>query len=67
MRGVTSVTFQPHQILHLPHKKTRMLDPRRTGATQNDHPKSDRNLVKTAEASFTVRGRSENDPSMIRP
>ena len=35
-------------------------------ATQNDHSKSDRNLLKTAEASFTVRSRSEHDPRMIR-
>ena len=31
--------------------------PNTAPATQNDHPKSDRNLLKTAETSFTVRGR----------
>ena len=28
MRGATGITIQPHQILRLPHKMTRMLDPR---------------------------------------
>ena len=40
--------------------------PNTAPVTQNDHPKSDRNLLKTAETSFPMRGRSENDPSMIR-
>ena len=35
-------------------------------ATQNDHPTSRRNLRKTAETSFPMRGRSETVPSMIR-
>ena len=35
-------------------------------ATKNDRPKSQRNLLKTAETSFPMRGRSEHDPTMIR-
>ena len=41
--------------------------PNTAPATKNDRPKSQRNLLKTDETSFTMRGRSENDPSMIRP
>ena len=41
--------------------------PNTAPATQNDHPTSDRNLMKTAETSFTMRDRSETDPTMIRP
>ena len=33
-------------------------------ATNNDSPKFERNLLKTAETSFTMRGRSEHDPRM---
>ena len=40
--------------------------PNTAPVTQNDHPKSDRNLLKTAETSFPMRGRSENDPSTVR-
>ena len=36
-------------------------------ATQNDHLTSSRNLRKTGETSFPMWGRSENDPSIIRP
>ena len=36
-------------------------------STQNDHPTSGRNLQKTAKTSFPMRGRSDHDPSMIRP
>ena len=35
-------------------------------ATKNDRPKCDRNLVKTDETSFTMRGRSETDPRPFR-
>ena len=41
--------------------------PNTAPATKNDRPKSQRNLLKTDETSFPMRGRSENDPSMIRP
>ena len=41
--------------------------PNTAPATQNDHPTSDRNLLKTAETSFPMRDRSEHDPRMIRP
>ena len=40
--------------------------PNTAPATQNDRPKSDRNLLKTAETQFPMRRRSENDPTMIR-
>ena len=40
--------------------------PNTAPATQNDHPTSGRNLRKTAETSFPMRGRSETVPSMIR-
>ena len=40
--------------------------PNTAPATQNDHPTSDRNLLKTAEVAFPMRDRSENDPTMIR-
>ena len=41
--------------------------PNTAPATQNDHPTSGRNLRKTAKTSFPMRGRSDHDPSMIRP
>ena len=40
--------------------------PNTAPATKNDRPKSQRNLLKTAETSFPMRGRSEHDPRMIR-
>ena len=123
MRGATSITLQPHQILRLPRKKSLVFDPRHiwnviynarsnmhhlptspnaAPATKNDahhwlswhmqrhlqcaeqqaspsnltkycachaklHSKSKKNLPKTAEASIPMRGRSEHDPTMIRP
>ena len=53
MRGATGVTIQPHQILRLPRKMT-----------LQDFKE---NLQKTDETSFPMRGRSEHDPTMIRP
>ena len=41
--------------------------PNTAPATKNDRPKSQRNLLKTAETSFPMCGRSEHDPTMIRP
>ena len=41
--------------------------PNTAPATKNDRPKSQRNLLKTDETSFPMRGRSDHDPSMIRP
>ena len=88
MRGATGVTIQPHQILHLSGRKTRILSlhhiwnliynarsnqchppnsPNTAPATQNDHLTSGRTLRKTGETSFPMRGRSEHDPTMIRP
>ena len=87
MRGATGVTIQPHQILRLSRRKTRILSlhhiwnliynarsnqchppnsPNTAPATQNDHLTSGRNLRKTGETSFPMRGRSEHDPTMIR-
>ena len=40
--------------------------PNTAPATQNDHLTCGRNLRKTGETSFPMRGRSEHDPSMIR-
>ena len=87
MCGATGVTIQPHQILRLPRRKTRMLYPRHiwnviyiarsnrchdppspntAPAMQNDTPKFQGKSSKTGDTSFTMRGRSENDPTMIR-
>ena len=41
--------------------------PNTAPATQNDHLTCGRNLRKTSETSFPMRGRSETDPTMIRP
>ena len=41
--------------------------PNTAPATKNDRPKSQRTLLKTDEPSFPMRGRSDHDPSMIRP
>ena len=40
--------------------------PNTAPATKNDRPKSQRNLLKTDETSFPMRGRSDHDPTMIR-
>ena len=40
--------------------------PHTAPATQNDHLTCGRNVRKTSETSFPMRGRSEHDPSMIR-
>ena len=40
--------------------------PNTAPATKNDRPESQRNLLKTDETSFPMRGRSEHDPRMIR-
>ena len=85
MRGATSLALQPHQMLRLPRKMTRVIDPRdiwnviynarnnrhhpptspnTAPATQNCIPKSKKNLPKTVEASFPMRGRFEHDPTM---
>ena len=41
--------------------------PNTAPATKNDLPKSETNLLKTAEVSFPMRDRSDHDPRMIRP
>ena len=41
--------------------------PNTAPATKNDRPESQRNLLKTDETSFPMRGRSDHDPTMIRP
>ena len=38
--------------------------PNTAPATKNDRPKSQRNLLKTDETSFPMRGRSDHDPTM---
>ena len=40
--------------------------PNTAPATQNEHPRSDRNLLKTDQTSFPMRDRCEHDPRMIR-
>ena len=88
VRGATGVTIQPHQILRLPRKMTRLLyrphiwnvisnarsnrchhptSPNTAPATKNDTAKFQRKCSKTGETSFPMRGRSEHDPTMIRP
>ena len=52
MRGATGVTIKPHQILRLP---------------KNNTAKFQRKSPKTGETSFPMRGRSDHDPTMIRP
>ena len=79
LRLPRKVTLDLHQLLRLPHRMTRRLDPRARSnkchppnsphtapATQNDHPTSGRNLRKTAETSFPMRGRSDQDPITFR-
>ena len=88
VRGATGVTIQPHQILRLPRKMTRLLyrphiwnvisnarsnrchyptSPNTAPATKNDTARFQRKSPKTDETSFPMRGRSEHDPTMIRP
>ena len=88
VRGATGVTIQPHQILRLPRKMTRLLyrphiwnvisnarsnrchyptSPNTAPATKNDTARFQRKSPKTGETSFPMRGRSDHDPSMIRP
>ena len=79
LRLPRKVTLDLHQLLRLPHRMTRRLDararsnkchppnsPHTAPATQNDHPTSGRNLRKTAETSFPMRGRSDQDPITFR-
>ena len=88
VRGATGVTIQPHQILRLPRKMTRLLyrphiwnvisnarsnrchyptSPNTAPATKNDTARFQRKSPKTDETSFPMRGRSDHDPTMIRP
>ena len=55
--------IDPRNVIYRSHPPT---SPNTAPAMKNDHPQSDRNLLKTAETSFTMRGRSENDLTMIR-
>ena len=67
-----NLMIDPHHIWNViynarsnsPHPPT---SPNTAPATQNNRPTSERNLMKTAETSFTMRDRSDHDPSMIRP
>ena len=81
MRGATALTFQPHQIMRLPRKMTRMIDLAHIftmrgataltlqPATQNGIPKYEEYLLKTVEASFTMRGRpwSQHEIAKLNP
>ena len=63
-----NLMIDPHHIWNIiynarsnsQHPRT---SPNTAPATQNDHPTSDRNLVKTAETSFPMRDRSETVPT----
>ena len=64
--------LSPHHIWNViystpSNRPSRPTSPNTAPATQNDHPTSGRNLRKTGETSFPTQGRSENDPTMIRP
>ena len=64
--------LSPHHIWNViysapSNRPSRPTSPNTAPATQNDDPTSGRNLRKTGETSFPMRGRSEHDPRMIRP
>ena len=66
-----TLILSPHHIWNLiysswSNRPSRPTSPNTAPATKNDHPTSGRNLRKTAETSFPMRGRSEHDPKMIR-
>ena len=73
MRRATNITLQLHQILRLPRYNARSnrhhlpTSPNIAPATQNDHPTSERNLLKTGETSFPMRDRSEQSEHEPRP
>ena len=54
----TSFTMRWSNKCHCP------TSPNTAPATKNDRPKCERNLLKTNETSFAMRGRSDRDPSM---
>ena len=61
-RGICNVIYNARSNrLHTP------TSPNTARATQNNTPKSKRNLPKTAEVSFSMRGRFDHDRSMIPP
>ena len=74
MRGATRVTLPLHQVPWIALRGATLVtfhhpppSPHTAPATQNSNPKSKRHLLKTDETSFTLRGRFENIPNMIRP
>ena len=66
-----NLMIDPHHIWHViynarSNRHHLPTSPNTAPATQNDHPTSDRNWLKTGETSFPMRDRSENDPTTIR-
>ena len=61
VRRIWNVIYNARSNRHHP-----PTSPNTAPATQNDIPKSKRNSLKTVEVAFTMRGRFEHDPNMIR-
>ena len=61
LRHIWNVIYNARSNRHHP-----PTSPNTAPATQKCTPKSKRNSPKTVETSFTMRGRSDHDPSMIR-
>ena len=66
-----NLMIYPHHIWHViynarSNRHHPPTSPNTAPATQNDHPTSDRNWLKTGETSFPMRDRSETVPRMIR-
>ena len=62
VRHIWNVIYNARSNRHHP-----PTSPNTAPATQNYTPKSKKNLPKTVEASFPMRGRFDHDPNMIRP
>ena len=62
VRHIWNVIYNARSNRHHP-----PTSPNTAPATQNCTPKSKKNLPKTVEASFPMRGRFDHDPNMIRP
>ena len=62
VRHIWNVIYNARSNRHHP-----PTSPNTAPATQNCTPKSKKNLPKTVEASFPMRGRFDHDPDMIRP
>ena len=70
-RKVTRMVHPHHISNHIYNARSNRChpptSPNAAPATKNDTAKFQRKCPKTGETSFPMRGRSENDPSMIRP